>query len=287
VPTNQATTADLSARSLRPLTPAEAAWAEVALDDAFRQILVAVPDLGDRLDDPDLPADAPLRRVVVQVTCTMLLRVLANPDGLLEETIDDHTRRLDASVRPGRCTSPRARSRCSRAAAARPRAPSRSGRRRGSCAATAPGNGSRRPPTSGRGRCERREHPRRWPPSRERLMTSRCRIIRLHEVALDTASLTLTDLDPSDDLVYEGPCRLKTTSLAVTTATPRGRSSRCSRSILSLPVSVGGVRVGDRVEITDGGPTPISPAAGSASRACTRRPKRPRTATPSRPHEPA
>jgi hypothetical protein len=90
----------------------------------------------------------------------------------------------------------------------------------------------------------------------EQLMTSRCRIIRLHEVALDTASLTLTDLDPSDDGVYEGPCRVKTTSLAVTTADAEGQLVAVQSSTLSLPVSVGGVRVGDRVEIVDGGPDP-------------------------------
>lgn len=101
MPTNQATTDDLGRRSLRPLTPAELTWAATALDDAYRQILVRVPSLPARLDDPTLPADDPLRQVVVQVTCTMLLRVLANPDGVLEETIDDHTRRLDASVSTG------------------------------------------------------------------------------------------------------------------------------------------------------------------------------------------
>jgi hypothetical protein len=36
-------------------------------------------------------------------------------------------------------------------------------------------------------------------------MTSRCRITRLHEISLDTSTLTLSDLDPSDDVVYEGP----------------------------------------------------------------------------------
>lgn len=86
---------------LRPLTPEETAWADTALSDAFRQILVELPDVGTALDDPLLAADAPIRQVVVQVTCAMLIRVLQNPDGVLEETIDDHTRRLDAAVSTG------------------------------------------------------------------------------------------------------------------------------------------------------------------------------------------
>lgn len=98
---NQATVSDLARRMLRPLTPAETAWAETALADAFGQILVTIPDVGTRLDDPLLEAGAPYRQVVIQVQCSMLQRVLANPEGILEETIDDHTRRLDAAISTG------------------------------------------------------------------------------------------------------------------------------------------------------------------------------------------
>lgn len=101
MPTNQATVTELGRRMLRPLTADETAWAGTALDDAFRQILVEIPDVGATLDDPALPSDAPYRQVVVQVTCAMLIRVLQNPDGVLEETIDDHTRRLDAALSTG------------------------------------------------------------------------------------------------------------------------------------------------------------------------------------------
>lgn len=101
MPTNQATVTDLGRRMLRPLTPQETSWAETALDDAFRQILITLPDVAATLDGPDLAVDAPFRQVVVAVQCSMLQRVLANPDGILEETTDDYTRRLDAAVSTG------------------------------------------------------------------------------------------------------------------------------------------------------------------------------------------
>jgi hypothetical protein len=101
MPTNQATVTDVTRRMLRPLTTAETAWVGNVLDDAFRHIIVSLPDVGTALDSPDLPPDAPFRDVVVQVTCAMLIRVLQNPDGVLEETTDDYTRRLDAAVSTG------------------------------------------------------------------------------------------------------------------------------------------------------------------------------------------
>lgn len=101
MPTNQATVTDVTRRMLRPLTDAETAWVGNVLDDAFRHIIVSLPDVGAVLDSPDLPPDAPFRDVVIQVTCAMLIRVLQNPDGVLEETTDDYTRRLDAAVSTG------------------------------------------------------------------------------------------------------------------------------------------------------------------------------------------
>lgn len=101
MPTNQATLTDVTQRMLRPLSAAEQAWVPTALDDAFRHIIVSLPDVGATLDSVDTPPDAPFRGVVVQVTCAMVARVLANPEGVLEETTDDHTRRLDAAISTG------------------------------------------------------------------------------------------------------------------------------------------------------------------------------------------
>lgn len=99
--TNTATADDLGRRLLRPLTDAETGWAPTALDDAFRRIMVEVPAVRGRLDDPTLDPSDPLPLVVVQVQCDMVRRVLVNPDGILEEATDDYTKRLDAAVSTG------------------------------------------------------------------------------------------------------------------------------------------------------------------------------------------
>jgi hypothetical protein len=98
---SQATQADLTSRSLRPLTPVELAWGTVRLRDAFTQIVATIPSVATRLDT-GLITD-PLNQLVIQVQCSMVLRVLANPDGMLEESINggDYTRRLDAAISAG------------------------------------------------------------------------------------------------------------------------------------------------------------------------------------------
>lgn len=101
MPTNQATITDLTNRMLRPLTAAETAWAPTALDDAFQQLLIRAPGLAAALDDTTIPANDPVRLVTVATQCAMLKRVLTNPDGVLEETTDDYTRRLDAAISTG------------------------------------------------------------------------------------------------------------------------------------------------------------------------------------------
>jgi hypothetical protein len=93
-----ATSENLIERSLRPLTDAEIAWGAVRLDDAYLQIITAVPSVETRLATA---WDSTLAALVVQVQCAMVLRVLANPDGVLEESGDDYTRRLDASISTG------------------------------------------------------------------------------------------------------------------------------------------------------------------------------------------
>lgn len=96
---NQATGTDLAARALRPLTDAELAWGATRLGDAYDQIVVQVPSVADRLD-AGLLGD-PFSRLVVQVQCAMVLRVLNNPDGIRAEGSDDYTRTLDTAVSSG------------------------------------------------------------------------------------------------------------------------------------------------------------------------------------------
>jgi len=96
---NPATANDLSARSLRPLTPAEAQWAETKLDDAYGQLIGLRPSIETRLDA--VPTDTRFRNLVIQIVCAMVLRVLNNPSGKLEESGDDYSYRLDSAVSTG------------------------------------------------------------------------------------------------------------------------------------------------------------------------------------------
>lgn len=88
---------DVANRSLRSLTDVELGWAAQKLDDAFDQLLILRPTVGTRL----AAGDVLLGRLVTQVVSAMILRVLGNPDGHLEETVDDYTYRLDQAVSSG------------------------------------------------------------------------------------------------------------------------------------------------------------------------------------------
>lgn len=101
MPTNQAVTVDVSRRMLRSLTDPETTFVPVALDDAFQQLLIRAPGLAAKLDDAAVLPEDPIRLVTVATQCAMVKRVLANPDGVLEETTDDYTRRLDAALSSG------------------------------------------------------------------------------------------------------------------------------------------------------------------------------------------
>ena len=97
--TSPATPSDLSNRSLRTLTSQELNVAETLLGDAWNILLSRVPSVSTRLDAT--PVDAVFRALVIQIQCAMVLRVLNNPDGKLEEAGDDYRYRLDAAVSTG------------------------------------------------------------------------------------------------------------------------------------------------------------------------------------------
>jgi hypothetical protein len=90
---------ELIRRSLRPLTDVEQVWAAGRLEDAYAQLVAVRPSIDARLASAAVPDG--FVRLVIQVQCAMVLRVLNNPDGVLEESGDDYTRRLDASVSTG------------------------------------------------------------------------------------------------------------------------------------------------------------------------------------------
>lgn len=97
--TNPATKDDLQARSFRTLAPGELAVGETLLGDAWALVLSARPTVADRLDA--LPNDIVFEALVKQILCAMVLRVLSNPEGKLEERQDDYQYRLDSAVSSG------------------------------------------------------------------------------------------------------------------------------------------------------------------------------------------
>lgn len=91
----------------------------------------------------------------------------------------------------------------------------------------------------------------------EALMASTCRITRFTPVTLDTVTLRFDDPDPSDDLIYTGPCRLKADSSRVFTQDAEGQLLTEEQLTLYLPLDgTETVQTDDRVTITDGGPDP-------------------------------
>lgn len=92
---NPATSADVAAR-WRPLTAEETARATILLGDAWAYLKTRIGDLEARLDtgtqDPVL---------VVGVEVAMVKRVMLNPDGKSQESIDDYSFTRDSSTTAG------------------------------------------------------------------------------------------------------------------------------------------------------------------------------------------
>lgn len=82
---NPVVVSDIAAR-WRTLTTAENDKAAALLDDAWALVKLKVPDIEDRIDDESL--DVGIVRMVVSA---MVLRVLKNPDGKQQESLDDYS----------------------------------------------------------------------------------------------------------------------------------------------------------------------------------------------------
>lgn len=93
---NPASLSDLEARSFRDLTAHEQSIAQTWLDDAWALLLGRRPDL-----EADITADRVSESTVIRVLVSMVLRVFSNPDGKLEERIDDYSYRRDSLVSSG------------------------------------------------------------------------------------------------------------------------------------------------------------------------------------------
>lgn len=92
---NPATVADVVSR-YRLLTDAETTVATTLLGDAWEMLLGRRPTL-----EADITAGTVSVSTVVRVLATMVIRVLRNPNGYLQESIDDYTYRRDAAVSAG------------------------------------------------------------------------------------------------------------------------------------------------------------------------------------------
>lgn len=87
---------DIAARYQRALTADETRVLDAAIQDSYAILLAADPTIDERW-----PTSPVLMALVVQVQAAMIIRVLRNPDGKLEESIDDYRYRLDSAVSTG------------------------------------------------------------------------------------------------------------------------------------------------------------------------------------------
>lgn len=94
---NPATTADLVAR-WRPLSAQETTNGETFLADAWRMLRGRIKTL-----EADITADASgdLEAEAVRVMATAVLRVMKNPDGKRQESIDDYSWLRDEATSAG------------------------------------------------------------------------------------------------------------------------------------------------------------------------------------------
>lgn len=92
---NPADTADLVSR-WRPLSAQETINGETFLGDAWGILGRRIPDLQTKVD-----TDADFNAEVVRVMATAVLRVMKNPDGKRQESIDDYSWTRDQAVSAG------------------------------------------------------------------------------------------------------------------------------------------------------------------------------------------
>lgn len=80
----------------RPLSGPEETVAQTLLEDAWADVTQQVPSVPARVD-----ASATFRRVVVSILVAMVLRVLKNPDGIRQMSIDDYQVTIDSTRSSG------------------------------------------------------------------------------------------------------------------------------------------------------------------------------------------
>lgn len=90
-----ANTLDIEAR-FRTLSSAEEPVAQALLDDAWVIVKSAVPDIETRISTGVLDLG-----VATFVVCAMVLRVLRNPDGVRQWSVDDYSETRDSVLSGG------------------------------------------------------------------------------------------------------------------------------------------------------------------------------------------
>jgi hypothetical protein len=90
---------DLTSRSLTVLSSTQQAVALTKLDDAYVQIITAIPSVATRLTA--VPLDTVFEALVIQIQCAAVLRFLQNPDGKYQEAGDDYSFSRDHTVASG------------------------------------------------------------------------------------------------------------------------------------------------------------------------------------------
>lgn len=96
--TNPATLTDLQNRALRTLSDVEISAGQVWLNDAYNKLATQLPSVDSRLDNNP---SVTFHDLVIATICAMVMRVFNNPNGLLDEAIDDYTSRRDAAQSTG------------------------------------------------------------------------------------------------------------------------------------------------------------------------------------------
>lgn len=92
---NPTAVSDIEAR-WRPLSPSETIVATSLLADAWSTLIGRVPSLDQRLTDGSVSPD-----LVVAVVSAMVLRVLRNPEGKRQESLDDYSYTRDQALSAG------------------------------------------------------------------------------------------------------------------------------------------------------------------------------------------
>lgn len=89
---------DVAARLGRALSTAETAWVPSLLDDVEAMITARIPDLADQIGATPPTVD---QATVIRVEAWAVVRFLKNPDGKLQESIDDYSFTRDRAVSAG------------------------------------------------------------------------------------------------------------------------------------------------------------------------------------------